>query len=145
MTVADVLRNLRQFLLLLSVLLFAGSLVELWLVGHTDGWIQWIPFVLSTTGLLLAMLVMFRTTAATVGVLRVCMVVVVLGTIFGVYEHIAGNIAFAREVDPSASTSVLLRKGVQGGNPLLAPGILAISALLALGATYRYEIKDLEA
>ena len=144
MSVADVLRRLRQFLLLLSVLLFSGSLIELWLVGHTEGWIQWIPFVLSTAGLLVCGFVLLKRSAVTVGLLRVWMAVVLLGTLFGVYEHITGNIEFAREVDPAASTSVLLRKGVQGGNPLLAPGILAISAILALGATYRYQITDVD-
>lgn len=144
MNAIDVLRRLRQFLLAISILLFSGSLIELWLVGHTDGWIQWIPFVLSTAGLLTSGLVLLRSNGATVSVLRVCMGLVVLGTIFGVYEHIAGNIAFAREVDPAASTRELLRKGVQGGNPLLAPGILAISALLALSATYRYQITEVD-
>ena len=144
MTTADVLRRLRLFLLALSVMLFAGALVELWLVGHTDGWIQRIPFVLSSAGLLLGVVVMFKARAATVGLLRVWMVVVVLGSVFGVYQHITGNIEFAREVDPSASTGTVVRKGLQGGNPLLAPGILAISALLALSATYRYEITEVE-
>jgi len=142
MSAADVLRKLRRFLLVLSISLFGGSLLELWLVGHTEGWIQWIPFVLSTAGLLTAGFVLFFPNAVTVGLLRACMAVVVLGTLYGVYEHVAGNLAFAREVDPVASTGTLAKKAVQGGNPLLAPGILAISALLALSATYRYQIKD---
>src|SRR5687768_2676135 len=108
MNVADVLRRLRQFLLVLSVLLFGGSLIELWLVGHTDGWIQWIPFVLSTAGAVASGFVLLKQHAVTVRLLRACMGLVLLGTLFGVYEHITGNIAFAREVDPTASTSVLL-------------------------------------
>ncbi len=142
MNVADVLRRLRRFLLLLSIVLFGGALVELWLVGHTEGWIQWIPFVLCAAGLLTSGFVLLKPNAVTVGLLRVCMAAVVLGTLFGVYEHVVGNIAFAREVDPAASTSTLAWKGVEGANPLLAPGILAISALLAWSATYRYEIRD---
>ena len=36
MRAAEVLRRLRSFLLFLSALLFAGALLELWLVKHTE-------------------------------------------------------------------------------------------------------------
>ncbi|HKZ78946.1 MAG TPA: hypothetical protein VJ124_11640 [Pyrinomonadaceae bacterium] len=32
----------------------------------------------------------------------------------------------------------LVRKGLGGANPLLAPGTLAVAGLLALAATYKY-------
>lgn len=126
-------------MLVLSVFLFAGAIVELWLVGHTEDWLQWIPFILSAAGVMVALIVLFNTNVVTVRVLRMCMVLVVLGTLLGVYQHIVGNIALEQEIDPMASTSKLIRRGLQGGNPLLAPGILAVAAVLALGATYRYE------
>jgi hypothetical protein len=140
MNAAEVLRQLRSFLLVLSVLLFGGAIVELWLVGHTDSWLQWIPFVLSLAGSIASLIVLFRTQPKTVGVLRVCMVVIMLGTLFGIYQHVAGNLALEREINPGASTARLVKRGLQGGNPLLAPGIPAIAALLALSATYRFEI-----
>jgi hypothetical protein len=136
---AEVLRQLRRFLLALSIMLFAGAIVELWLVGHTQSWLQWIPFVLSAMGSATVFIVLFRSTPATVRVLRVSMGVIVLGTLLGVYEHISGNIELEREVNPTANSSRLLWRGVTGGNPLLAPGVLAIAALLAVSATYRYE------
>ena len=134
---AEVLRRLRRFLLLLAIMLFAGAVVELWLVGHTASWLQWIPFVLSALGTVVALIVLFNPTPATVRWLRLCMVVVVLGTLLGVYEHISGNVTLEREVNPSAATSRLLWRGVTGGNPLLAPGVLAIAAVLAVSATYK--------
>jgi hypothetical protein len=140
MSAAEVLRQLRRFLLVLSVLLFGGAIVELWLVGHTEDWLQWIPFVLSIAGSVVSLVVLFRTQPMTVSVLRVCMVVVVLGTLFGIYQHVAGNLALEREINPGASTARLVKRSLQGGNPLLAPGILAVAALLALSATYRFEI-----
>lgn len=143
MTAAEVLRRLRKFLLLLAVCLFAGGLAELWLVGHTEEFVQWVAFVLAGMGALASMLVLFRLSRATVRILRVCMLAVVLGSLFGIYQHISGNIAFAREVQPDISTSQLFWRGLQGGNPLLAPGILAVGALLALSATYRYEVTNL--
>jgi hypothetical protein len=136
---AEVLRQLRRFLLALSIMLFAGAIVELWLVGHTQSWLQWIPFVLSGVGSATVFIVLLRTTPAAVRALRLCMGVIVLGTLLGVYEHVSGNIKLEREVNPGANSSRLLWRGVSGGNPLLAPGVLAIAALLAVSATYRQE------
>jgi len=139
-TAAEVLRRLRRFLLVLALFLFAGALVELWLVAHTKEFVQWIAFVLAGAGVLASLLVLFSLNPATVRVLRVCMIVVALGSLFGIYQHISGNVAFAREIHPDSSTSQLFWRGLQGGNPLLAPGVLAVAALLALSATYRYEV-----
>jgi hypothetical protein len=138
---SEVLRRLRKCLMVLSLLLFAGALIELWLVGHTVEFVQWVAFVLAGAGALVSLLVLFRLSHTTVRVLRVCMIVVTLGSLFGIYQHISGNVAFALEIHPDSSTSQLFWRGLQGGNPLLAPGVLAIAALLALSATYRYEIK----
>ncbi len=140
MNAAEVLRRLRRFLLLLSLALFIGALVELWLVEHTQDLIQWLAFALAGAGALATLLAMLRPGRASVRVLRVCMALVVLGSLFGVYEHIAGNIAFEREIQPNASTGRLVSRGLRGGNPLLAPGLLAVAAVLALSSTYRYTI-----
>jgi hypothetical protein len=140
MTAAEILRRLRKFLLVLALSLFAGALVELWLVGHTKEFVQWIAFVLAGAGALASMLVLFRLSFATVRILRVCMIVVALGSLFGIYQHVSGNVALAREIHPDSSTSHLFWRGLQGGNPLLAPGVLAVAALVALSATYRYEV-----
>ena len=140
LTAAEVLKRLRKFLLVLSLFLFVGALVELWLVGHTVEFVQWVAFVLAGAGALASLLVLVRLSPATVRVLRVCMLVVVLGSLFGIYQHVSGNIALAREVHPDYSTSQLFWRGLQGGNPLLAPGVLVVAALLALSATYRYKV-----
>ena len=129
MSSAEVLRRLRRFLLVLAVLLFAGALAELWLVGHTEEFVQWVAFILAGAGALASMLVLIRLSRATVRVLRICMLVVVLGSLFGIYQHVSGNIAFAREVHPDYSTSQLFWRGLQGGNPLLAPGVLGRQSL----------------
>jgi hypothetical protein len=141
-TAAAILRRLRKFLLLLAVALFAGALVELWLVGHTEDPIQLIPFVLAVVAIVVSLLVFFWRSSGTIQVMRIWMAVVVLGTLLGVYLHIEGNVAFGREVDPKATISQLMWEGLGGGNPLLAPGVLAIAALLAIAATYRYQHND---
>lgn len=140
MSADEVLSQLRRFLLVLSVLLFCGAIIELWLVGHTEDPIQWLAFILAGVGAIAALVALVFPGRAIVRLLRICMAVVVVGSLFGIYEHVTGNIAFEREIHPDMSTGQAVWKGLQGANPLLAPGILAIAALLALSATYRHEI-----
>ncbi|MBC8031019.1 MAG: hypothetical protein H7Z16_12975 [Pyrinomonadaceae bacterium] len=137
---AEVLRRLRRFLLVLALFLFGGALVELWLVGHTKDLIQLLAFALAGAGALAVLVVVFRLNSATVRILRVCMLVIALGSLFGMYEHFTGNVAFAREIQPNSAAAQLFWRGLQGGNPLLAPGVLAVAAVLALSATYRYRV-----
>ena len=134
---ADVLLRVRRFLLALSVLLFGGAFVELWLVGHTKDVIQWLPFGLCVVGSLAVLLVLFQPRPGTVRIMRICMVLIGLGTLVGIYLHVEGNVLFAREIQPNAKTTELVLKGLAGANPLLAPGILAVAAVIAVAATYR--------
>jgi fatty acid desaturase len=138
MTSSVVLARLRRFLLALSALLFGGTVVELWLVNHTEDFVQWIPFVLCGIGLLVVVAVLFRPERETVMGLRAWMLIVIVGSLFGVYQHVTNNIAFEREISPTAPSQRILRAALGGANPLLAPGMLAVTALLALAATYKH-------
>ena len=140
MTAEEVLQQLRRFLLALTILLFVGALAELWLVGHTEDTIQWIPFVLAIGGTLCTIFFYVKPNNATSRLLRIWMVVVMLGSALGIYFHVDGNFHFEREIAPRASTMELLWKALEGGNPLLAPGVLAVAGILAIAATYRHEI-----
>jgi len=143
MSAAEVLRRLRSFLLFLSSLLFAGALLELWLVKHTEDTVQWLAFVFSALGLLVTLVVLTRGTRITVGILRPCMILVIGGSLFGIYEHVSNNIAFEREIQPNSTSSHLIWKGISGANPLLAPGTLAVAALLSLAGTYKIAASEL--
>lgn len=142
MSTAEVLRRLRLFLLVLSALLFAGTLLELYLVNHVEDKIQWLAFVFAGLGLLVTLAVLARRGSTTVSLLRWIMLLVIAGSLFGIYEHVSNNIAFEREIQPNATLRRLLWKGVAGANPLLAPGTLAIAAMLSLAGTYKYWINS---
>lgn len=142
MSTAEVLRRLRLFLLVLSSMLFAGTLLELYLVKHTEDAIQWLAFVFASIGLLVTLAVLARRGPTTVRLLRWSMLLVIVGSLFGVYQHVSNNIAFEREIQPNATLSRLLWRGVAGANPLLAPGTLAIAGLLSLAGTYKYWISN---
>lgn len=131
-----VLARLRWFLLLLSAALLTGTLLELWLTQHTEDFVQWIPHVLCVVGLAAILVVMVRPVRGAVLCLRTLMVLVVAGALFGVYEHVGNNLAFEREINSTAGGGESILAALGGANPLLAPGILAVAAVLALAASY---------
>jgi len=131
-----ILQRLRTFLLWLAVLLSAGALVELWAADHTEEPLQWVPFVLCGLSLIVLAAALLRPQRGVLLALRGVMVLMVLGSLLGIYEHVAGNIAFAQEIRPTTAGFDLLLEGLTGANPLLAPGMLAVAALIALAATY---------
>jgi hypothetical protein len=136
MSDALILLRLRQFLLVVSALLLLGTLAELWLINHTEDPVQLIPFALCGLGLVAVFSALVRPRRAALLGLRVCMGLVVLGSLVGVYLHLESNLGFHRELHPNASNADLLWGTLGGANPLLAPGILALTAALAIAATY---------
>lgn len=135
---ALVLSRLRAFLLVTSALLLAGTVAELLLVGHTEGFTQLIPFALCGLGLAAALAALLRPRRGVLRALRVVAALAALASLYGVYEHVAGNLALQREVNPTAAGLEFLMGALDGGNPLLAPGVLTLAAALALAATYRH-------
>lgn len=131
-----VLQRLRLFLLLLAGGLSAGAIVELLAANHTEEPLQWVPFVLCGLSLVAIVAALLRPQRGVLLTLRSVMILMIGGSLLGIYEHVAGNIAFAQEIRPGTPTGELLLKGLTGGNPFLAPGMLAVGALIALAATY---------
>jgi hypothetical protein len=138
MSDADVLSRLRRFLLLTSALLLAGTVAELLLVGHAGSLVQVIPFALCAAGLVAVLAASLRPRRGALLCLRACMTLVTAGSLYGAYEHVEHNVAFQQEIHPGATTGELVKAAVGGANPLLAPGILALAAALALAATYQH-------
>jgi hypothetical protein len=138
MSSAEILSRLRRFLLIFSLLLFGGAAVELWLVDHTQDPLQLIAFVLCGLGSVAALVALLRPRGATVWGLRVCMGLVACGSLLGSYLHVEGNLAFQREINPNEPSAEMVLSALGGANPLLAPGILAVAAVLALAVTYHH-------
>ncbi len=126
----------RKFLLLVACFICVGTVVELWLEEHMGNVVQLIPFVLCGLGFVAIVATLMRPQRMTVRALRIVMAVVLVGSLFGVFEHVEHNLAFALEIRPNAVPSDVLMDALRGANPLLAPGILALAAILAIGATY---------
>jgi hypothetical protein len=131
-----VIFRLRHFLLALSACLLVGTLVELWFTNHMEEPVQLIPFFLSGLGILTAGAALIRPARGVLRTLRASMGLVAIGSLFGMYEHIANNVAFQLEIQSGLTGFEKLSAGLGGANPLLAPGILGIAALLSIAATY---------
>lgn len=135
-----VLYRLRRFLLGLAGFMALGTIVELALTEHWESAIQILPFVLCGVSFLVIVAVLFRPGAGLVRLLRWVMAITLAGGLFGVFEHVEHNLDFALEIRPNAAVADVFWEALGGANPLLAPGILAFAALLALAATYYHPV-----
>lgn len=133
-------QRFRRFLLVVPAFIFMGTIVELWLAGHTQEAPQFIPFILSFAGLAALGAVWFRPQRNTLLILRVVMVVVIAGSLLGITLHLVNNFQFELEIRPNATVGDVWMDALTGANPLLAPGILALSAILAIASTYYHPL-----
>lgn len=136
MTPSAVERRLRLFCRVLALAASVGTAIELWLVEHTEGWQQWLPFVLCALVAISVLCLSWRGTLRTIRLHRLLMLLVLIGSAYGVYVHLSHNMTFAREIRPSASSREIWSAGIRGANPLLAAGALAMAAALGLVGSY---------
>ncbi|NNE34771.1 MAG: hypothetical protein HKN13_06025 [Rhodothermales bacterium] len=134
----------RRFLLYVAGFVWAGSIVELILAEHTESWQQFVPFVVGAIGLMAVTAVLQKPTGPRVKALRVTSVIAVITSLAGGYWHMAANYELEREVHESASAWTSLYEAFFGASPLLAPGILALAAVLAWASTWQL-LPDAEA
>lgn len=136
MSAALILARLRRFLLGLAAFICVGTMVELALANHWAGLVQLLPFLLAGASLFAIGAVLLHPHRGRLRLLRWITGLTLAGSLFGVFEHVEHNIEFALEIRPNAVVSDVFLEALGGANPLLAPGILAFMAILALAATY---------
>ena len=136
------LSRLRQFLLIISAGVFVMTVTELFFLSHWTETIQYLPFLLSGLGFMALVLAYFRPSRSTLLILRWAMAIIALCSLIGFYEHMSNNLAFQKEIQPNSTTWELILSTLEGGNPVLAPGILTLGAVIGLAATYRHNILD---
>jgi len=136
MSAQTLVERYRVFLLGLAAVLCGGTVVELWLTEHTQELFQFIPFVLCAAALIAIVSVLLKPSQMTIRALRFVMALLVLGSLFGVYEHLQGNWEIVLETKPGLGVAEMFWVAVRGAAPMLAPGILVLVAVLAVAATY---------
>ena len=130
--------SFRRFLVATAAVTYVAAAVELWLVEHFADLMQLVPFGLIGVGLGALVWWMAVPSRTSLLVLRAASALVALGAVVGVGLHVRGNVEFALEIHPDALFRDLAWEGASGASPLLAPGMLALAALLAAAATYRH-------
>lgn len=133
-----VLERLRKFLLAAALSIFAVTLLELWLIDHTQEAVQLTPFILCGAGLVVVTAALLHPSRASLNTLRITMLVDALGGLVGVGFHVWRNFTFEQEIRPAVPAGDLLLPALKGAAPLVAPGMLFLAALLAIAATYAH-------
>jgi hypothetical protein len=128
----------RRILLAVLAVALVGTGVELLLLPHTEGVWQLVPVTLIGLALLLLGWVAVSPGPASLGALRVIMVLFVLSGLAGLVLHFRGNLAFEQESDPSLSGSALVRRALSGATPALAPGTMIQLGLVGLVFLFRH-------
>jgi len=130
--------DLRRFLYAGALAVGVGVPAELLLAEHTGSAVQLVPFGLCAS---LVAAVVAAWAAPSRGALRAAQGVAALvgaGALFGAWEHLEHNFAFAAEIDASMPVSGLLVEALFGASPPLAPGALAVGGALLFAATWRH-------
>lgn len=137
----------RRVLTLLGIGTVLGALTELAMLRHWQGPAQLVPWAVLAVLLLAAAAWLVRRTAATARTVRVAAVVSVLGSAYGVYEHVLANLR-AGPLDPryvevwdSMSGAARLwaaTSGAVGPSPVLVPGTMGLAGVLLWLAVLRW-------
>lgn len=129
---------LRRILLAILAFGIVGLVPELLLLEHVKSPTQLIPFALLVLMAVGVGLVYFRPNRTNLRLFQVLMILVALGGLMGVWEHLEGNLEYVRELSPTLSGLPLLWKALHKGAPVLAPGVMLQMALLGLAFTFRH-------
>lgn len=153
MTVLDRIRTtdtaatLRAGVLVLAAAATAGTAIELATERHWNGAVQLIPWFALAALVAAWALTAWRPRRASLGAARVLAAVVLLTSLYGIWEHIESNLNAGWLDAVYAAGWQSLGNGTRwwyaitktvGAAPPLAPGILAQAALLVLLATWRH-------
>jgi hypothetical protein len=132
----DPTAGMRRFLLLLAGATFLGAALELWFADHTQEFLQLVPFGVCGMGAVAVALVILHPHRAAIWLLRATMLATICVSVLGVYEHLRSDYEFEREIRPNSSVAEVAERSLHGVAPALAPGSLALAAVLAFGATW---------
>jgi len=137
-----ILAKLRQFLLIISAGVFVMTVTELTFLNHWKQTIQFLPFALSGLGLITLAFAYFCPSRTVLTGMRWSMFVIAACSLIGFYEHMSNNYSFWLEVKPNTTTWALIKATLGGANPVLAPGILMLGAVIGLMAIYKHPLLE---
>jgi hypothetical protein len=107
-----------------------GTLTELILLGHIEGWQQFIPVGLLSFSLILYILHSWLKASWIWMALRIMFTLCILSGLLGTFFHLRSNLDFEKEMYPSMDASTLLLESLSGAIPALAPGSMIVVGLV---------------
>lgn len=131
----------RPVLRLIVVLGCGVTLVDLWLLEHTEDFWQWLPLALLALALAAFAFEAARPGRSARRILRATMAACVISGFVGLWQHYTGNREFELEMYPSRGGVELLWESLKGATPTLAPAAMVHLGLLGLlyGCAPRYD------
>lgn len=131
-------QQFRNFLAWVTIFILIGTSFELVLLGHWEKNVQYLPFILSIIGVSVLITARLKPTKGSVLTLRWFMVIVALGSLVGMFFHLSHNLTVVQYRNPTISFINALWPAIKGGAPLMAPGVLFLSGVLGIAATYKH-------
>ena len=130
--------TLRRGLLAVLAIGLLGTEVELALLKHTDGAWQVLPLVMIGFGIAMVAFVLLAPGVISIRGLEALMWLFMASGAIGAILHFKGNVAYAKDSNPSLAGSELYREAVMGSTPTLAPGTMIQLGLVGLLFTFRH-------
>lgn len=127
-------------LVLLAALLLGllGTLVELFLLEHTEDAWQWAPIALMGAALLVLGWFGISRGRASLRAFQWLMGLFLISGALGIWLHFRGNVEFELEMYPDLSGLKLFRDAMMGATPSLAPGTMIQLGLIGLAWAFRH-------
>ena len=129
------MNNWRKLLLVILLISTVSTLIELFLLEHTDKTTQFIPIVLLALMSIGTLALLLFSARWLVNTFRVLMLLSLVSALAGLILHYQANVEFVLERYPQMKGWPLFSKAMMGGMPALAPGVMAQFALMGLLAT----------
>lgn len=127
---ATIQTRITRTILFALLFMMIGTMLELYLLDHYEGWQQLIP-LLAIGGSLVSMgWYALQRTAVYGYIFLGFLTVTALSGGAGVYLHLAANLEFEQDMKPSAAFMDVFVESLSGALPTLAPASLIVLALI---------------
>ena len=126
------MHRVSQLLTLILLVGVVGTLADLLLLGHVEGWQQLVPVVLLGLGVVVAVWHLAAMRSVSLRAVQWLGGLYVVSGLLGLWFHYEGNLEFEREMAPDAAGWPLIKAVLTGATPSLAPGTMVWFGALAL-------------
>lgn len=122
------------------VLMMVGTITELFLLHHYEGYLQLIPILCIAISLFVMLILAIKPHSMLMKLFQILMGLSALSGVYGCFLHLKANYEFEQEMKPTADSWDLFIESLSGALPALAPASMIVFALI--GFTYLTLLKQ---